>query len=140
LRVDVRRFVRLAPVRMLLAIREIPAGREPCHLFRDGEYSLLSCDPRWSRLEITCWNVEHLTVDEANMYRAGFGLPPLPNRAPDWITDDRPCFLYVPPALRLTGASALQGGRELARRRALGQIEMELAAYRSELNAASRGA
>jgi hypothetical protein len=34
----------------------------------------------------------------------------------------------------------LQGGRELARRRALGQIEMELAAYRSELNAASRGA
>lgn len=48
------------------------------------------------------------------------------------MTEDGPCLLYVPAALRLTGAPPLQGGDELRRRFRAGELTDEIAAYMAE--------
>lgn len=130
-----------APVRAFLAIRHLPPDDRPCHVYREGGITLLTVDPRHTRFEITKWNVEHLSSAEVTAFRAGFGLPPLGSDAPGWIVDDRPCLLYVPPALRLTGAPPLQGGATLIRNRAVHRLLAdEMALYAQEVNAAPRRA
>lgn len=104
----------------------------PCHVWRRDGMTLLTCDPRFSRLEITAKNVEILTDEEASLMRAAYGLPPINERAPDWITEDAPAFLYVPSTVRLTGAAPLQGGPELARRSRANQLGEELQALQME--------
>lgn len=115
--------------------------RPPVHVWRRDGMTLLTCDPRATRMQITARSVELLEDEEIAVVRRGYGLPPIDERAPDWITEDAPAFLYVPPTLRLHGAPAIQGGRVLPQRRRLGLLEEEWAAWRQELaESALRGA
>lgn len=118
--------------RVFLRIQRLQSGR-PSHVWRSHGMTLLTCDPRHSRLAITSYNLQLLTEAEANVVRRAYGLPPVHQPAPNWITEDGPAFVYVPPELRLHGAPAIQGGRDLPRRRRLGLLDAEWRAWQAEL-------
>ncbi len=102
----------------------------PAMLRRRGPRTLIGYNATATRLDVTEWLVCNLTKDEVRIVLAAYGLKfPLPN----WTTNRRPVMLWVPPALRLPGADALQGGAELERRRALGDLHLESAALHTEL-------
>ncbi len=101
----------------------------PAMLERRGHRTLIAKNAVTTRLHLVEWMVDNLTPEEAEIVREGFGLTfPLPN----WTTSLRPTTLYVPPALRLPNAPALQGGVELQRRRAAGELHMENASLAAE--------
>lgn len=118
--------------KVFLRMQILQSGR-PAHVWRRDGMTLLTCDPRHTRLAITSYAMEILTEPELNIMRAAYKLPPVHESAPAWITENKPAFLYVPPEVRLHGAPAIQGGRELPRRRRLGQLEEEWAAWQAEL-------
>lgn len=117
---------------VFVRLQYLQSGR-PSHVWRSDGMTLLTCDPRASRLEITSYNLQILTEQEANIIRRAYGLPPVHESAPDWITEDAPAFLYVPPAVRLHGAPAIQGGRELPQRRRMGLLVDEWKAWQDEI-------
>jgi hypothetical protein len=104
-------------------------GSAPAMLERRGHRTLIVKNAVALRLHVTEWMVCNLTPEEAQVVTDGFGLTfPLPN----WTTSLRPTTLYVPPALRLPGASVFQGGDELKRRQARGMLRLEQAALEIE--------
>lgn len=129
----------LAPL-VRLRIRLLDPSCRPCRMRRRYGVTMVAIDPRASRCEITAWMVDNLTPLEQNIARSAFGLHAVEELVPleEWMVDDDPCFLYVPPGLRTKGAPALQGGSELARRRRLGLLGREMEAYRQELSASLR--
>lgn len=142
----VRQLRAVARPRVFLEVRELEAPLRPAHCRRWPGTTAVVVDPRCRRWEITAWMLDTLTVTEQNVMRAAFGQPlidPAGRCAPvePWMVDDEPCYLYVPPALRWTGASALQGGRHVRNRRAHGQLDQEMEALTAELRLdALRGA
>lgn len=111
-------------------IRQVDPAHYPVAIGRDGGDTLVCWDPRATRLAISTAFMCLLTDDERHEMCAAFGvIYPLP----DWTLADRPAVLYVPPSLRLPGATAFQGGDELARRAAAGDLELEVAAYLAEI-------
>lgn len=126
-------------MRVFLRIKELPETVRPCHVWRERGMTLLKADPRETRLTLTQWCVDNLTPQERDAFLEAFGvLSGAP--AEDWMTDDDPAFLYVPPALRVPGDPPLQGGRELARRFHADALVDETAAYMAETARAARGA
>lgn len=127
--------------RVLLQIRELAESCRPVHRRHRSGVTLLTVDPRHSRFEITASIVAQCEVVEVEVIRAAFGLPPVSERAPDWVTDDELCLLWVPKSLRVPGQPALQGGSELTRRRRAGLLEWERLAYAGEIRtSAAKGA
>jgi hypothetical protein len=121
-----------------LEIRELPDGCRPCMVERWEGATLLVCDPRERRRDITEWSLANLWTPEVNVLREAFGIGPINESAPDWVADDGPTLLYVPAAVRLPGAKALQGGAELARRRRRDQLQMEMEIYTAEIGQRAR--
>ncbi len=112
-----------------LTIRTLHQTDVPAMLERRGHRTLVAKNATANRLHVTEWLVCNLTPEEGQVVMAAYGLTfPLPN----WTTSLRPVTLWVPPGLRLPGAEALQGGAELERRRALGQLHLENAALDTE--------
>ncbi len=112
-----------------LTIRTLHQTNVPAMIERRGHRTLIAKNATAMRLHVVDWLVCNLTPEEAEIVRDAFGLTlPLPN----WTTSLRPTTLYVPPALRLPGADALQGGIELDRRRAIGAVRLENAALHTE--------
>lgn len=112
-----------------LMIRELDGRTAPAAVWRRGDRTIVAWEPRAYRIDIVEWLVDNLRDHEQDLLVEGLGLTwPLP----DWTTRKRPAFLYVPPALRLPGQGALQGGAEYFRRQALGQLDIERASFRAE--------
>lgn len=125
----------LHPVRVFISLRILQSP--PAHVWRREGLTLLTNDPRCSRMELTEANVGLLTDDEGRYVRAGYGWDST-QPIPDWTTDDGPAYLYVPAPLRLTGAPAIQGGSELVRRRRANLLVDEWAAWMQELRTAAQ--
>lgn len=121
--------------RVYLSIAKLDSP--PCHVWHEGGVVLLTCDPDATRLEITTWCVDHLEREEWDALCVGWGYE-VGQPVPDWTCDDEPAHLYVPPALRLPGAPAIQGGRALSARRKANNIDREWSAYMNELRATAR--
>jgi hypothetical protein len=119
------------PAELFVTLIELPDVCRPCRARRRYGITLLAVDPRDDRMHIATWVVDNLTREEIDVLRRSYGMPPVHRRA-----DDRallgPCLLWVPPSLRLPNAPALQGGRELARRQAVGQLREEITLWRRE--------
>ena len=126
-------------MRVFLRIKELPDMCQPAHLRRRDDLTLVTVDPRNTRLIITTWCVDTLTHQEREAYLQAFGVP-ADTPAEDWMTDDGPCLLYVPPSLRLTDDPPLQGGTELLRRFREGTMQDEIALYMNETAQSARGA
>lgn len=122
-----------APVTVFLSLVEMPDSLRPCHAERRGSLTLLECDPRHTREEITAGVYDVLGPAERDYVQEAFGLVP-GQYLPDWTVEGA-ALLYVPPRLRLPGAPALQGGAELDRRRADGLLAAEHEACLAELRA-----
>lgn len=115
---------------MFLRVKELPEACQPAHIRRRHGMTLLTVDPRQTRLALLTWCVEVLTPEERAAYLEGYGVSTV--RAEDWMAEDVPCLLYVPPALRLTGHPPLQGGTELSRRFQQDTLTDEIEAYMAE--------
>ncbi len=113
-----------------LTIRTLHQTDVPAMLERRGHRTLIAKNATANRLQVTDWLICNLTPEERQIVVAAYGLTfPLPN----WTTSLRPVMLWVPPALRLPGAPALQGGAELLRRKSRGELHLENAALHTEL-------
>lgn len=123
-------------VDVYLWIRPLPSRCFPARIVREDGMTLLMVDPTCTRMQVTQYSLDHLTPAELAAYRDAFGQPPPGEALDDWMVDDGPCFLYVPPVLRLRRHRAIQGGPdERERRRSEGLLEQELIAWRAELQA-----
>jgi hypothetical protein len=111
-----------------LQIFELPDHERPMAVYRRDEErkTIIAVDPRATRFAITQAAVDRLTVAEQNEIRDAMGFARVGEYLPDEFMSDKPCLLYVPPALRVPGDDPLQGGVELARRLACGDLADEL--------------
>lgn len=126
-------------MRVFLRIKELPEACQPGHLRRREGKTLVTVDPRNTRLAITQWCVDVLTTEERAAYLLAFGVPP-ETPAEEWMVEDGPCLLYVPPSLRLTDDPPLQGGEELRRRFREELMDDEISMYLAETQQSARGA
>lgn len=111
-----------------LTIRELDRA-DPAMVRRKGNNVIVAWDPRYTRFQIADWLIFNLPREEVDVLAFGLGLSwPLP----DWSIADRPASLYVPPALRLPGDDALQGGRQEMLRRSAREMAVDRARYRAE--------
>jgi hypothetical protein len=117
---------------VFLTFRPLRPGCGPVWVTRLHDMTIIAVDPRATRLEITEAMVSKLNGPEADYSRAAYGFGPVGTLLAAWAIEDAPALLYVPPALRLTDTPPLQGGRELARRRAAGALCCEMACVRAE--------
>lgn len=124
---------RVGTPRVYLRIRPLPAELHPSFVTRHGNVTILTCDALASRLAVTVNNLDLLDPAEINVIRAGFGMPPMGEPMAEEYADDVPTLLYVPPALRVPGDPAIQGGEEAERRAFASQLDQELAMLRAEL-------
>ena len=102
-------------MRLYLSIREdLDGRREPAMIrYKTDDLALVMWDARATRLEITDCIIRTFEPEAITALAAGLDLTfPLP----DWTTRLRRATLYVPPALRLPGHPAIQGGAERRRR------------------------
>lgn len=119
----------MSAVRLRLVVRELDGHPAPAMVRRKGNRTLVAWDACSTRLDIVDWLVCNLPREEQDLLVAGLGLTwPLPS----WTTRKLPASLYVPPALRLPGDMALQGGRELDRRTSAGTAGLDWAAWNAE--------
>lgn len=117
---------------MLLTLRVMPESCRPCRVVRLQGRALMAVDPRGTRLGVMLWMVDHLTRAEFSAVTQAYGCRP-GQPCGQWMTAPAPILLYVPQAIRQTGAPALQGGIELQRRIAAGEMRVEWAALSAEL-------
>ncbi len=109
-----------------LSIDLLPDRLRPVFVHREPDMLIIRVDPRDSRIDIAGSFLDQLSDDEGNAFRRRFGMPPRGQRLADDFFDG-PCWLYVPPALRVPGDLAIQGGVERERRRLAGELEEEIA-------------
>jgi hypothetical protein len=125
-------------VAVYLTLRLLPAHLRPCFIVRQDSKTIVAVDPRCSFAEVCACLADELSDEECNQIRVAYGRPPRGQHLADELFE-RPIHLYVPPVLRLHGEGPLQGGEELERRRAAGEledeIEMLLAEYETDLEA-----
>ena len=117
-------------VQTYLTIRQLDRTNAPGIVIREGVDRHVVWEPTARRIDLVGWMLDTLEPEETEAICAAYGVGfPLP----DWTVSDEPLMLYVPPALRLPGAHALQGGIEVYRRRKAGRATMELHAVRAEI-------
>ncbi len=121
----------MSNIDIYLSINLLPDRLRPVFVHREPDMVIIRVDPRDRRVDIAGAFLDQLSDEEGNAFRDGFGMPPRGTRLADDFFDG-PCWLYVPPALRLPGDPAIQGGAELTRRRLAGQIGDELALLEAE--------
>lgn len=124
---------RTSSPRVYLRIRPLPPELSPSFVTRHGNVTILTCDAMSSRFAVTVNNLDILDPDEVNVIRAGFGMPKMGEPMAEEYADDVPVLLYVPPALRVPGEPAIQGGEEAERRVFTEQLCQELQMLRAEL-------
>jgi hypothetical protein len=125
-------------VRIYLTIRQPPFPEDSPVYVRDcfdGFTKLVCVDPRASRVDIALASAAIFTEAERNFMRGAYGMTLVDQdrgEGDDALAFGDLCLLYVPPALRVPGESALQGGVELDRRREAGLLDEELALLAAE--------
>lgn len=91
-----------------VTIRPLRPGARPCFVTRHDGMTLLTIDPTAGKLEVADYCAQRLTTEEFQLLRRGYGAGPIGTPAPDCFMEGT-VFLYVPAALRLPGAPAVQG-------------------------------
>lgn len=102
------------------------------HVTRTGGCTVFQVDARATRLQVMTWLVDQWTPEEQVVLRRAFGQPEWGPMS-DWMLTDDPLVLYVPREVRLPGDPPLQGEEELTRRRDLGLLHHEYAAWLAEI-------
>ena len=120
-------------MRCWLQMRELTDELRPVAAYRTPGHVLLAVDPRSTRRGILTWLADHLTPVEINALRAAYDLGEPGTSMPDWTSEEAPAMLFVPIGIRVPGSAALQGGRELERRRVARQLSSEASAYAAEI-------
>lgn len=110
--------------RLYLNIREIAQHNRPVLVTRDEHMTLATWDPRDSRQDVLAACLDLLDEGEQHQLWSAYGLT-LP--LPPWTSRRESLCLFVPAVLRLHDASGYQGGAELERRIASGEIVLEQA-------------
>ena len=114
----------MTSARLYLSIRELTEANRPVHVTRDDDITLMSWDPREARQDVLMATLDLLTEDEQQQLWSAYDLT-LP--LPPWTSRRESLCLFVPKVLRLHGAQGYQGGAELERRIASGEIVLEMA-------------
>lgn len=98
--------VRLVPplaAEIYLEYDQLPDVCRPCWVVRDEGATLVTIDPRTTKLEAIQWCVDNLTQVENDAYRAAFAAPPTGQPLPDRYLTSELVVPIVPPPLRLRG-------------------------------------
>lgn len=110
-------------MRCYLTLDELPDSLYPAFVYRQDGLTLLTVDPRATRLEATVRSAEILSEQEAAIYVQAYAETMVGTLG----GCDSRVTLYVPLSIRLEGDQPTQGGMELLRRHEAGEMEDEMA-------------